>query len=86
MGDDRALAKVLKYHPAAVAGLGDLYAADHDWARAIAAYRKGVTADSSDRALLAKLADAYRNDGRTARGSHIWRWPPRRIPVTPCSP
>ena len=40
LGDQQALDKLLKHHPAAAAGIGDLYAAAEDWERAIAEYRK----------------------------------------------
>ena len=43
LGDRQALDKLLKHHPAAAAGVGDLYAAAQDWERAIAEYRKAIT-------------------------------------------
>jgi lipopolysaccharide biosynthesis regulator YciM len=47
------------------ARIGDLYAADHDWEWAIAAYRRAITDQPTDDALLDKLATAYQEDGRT---------------------
>ena len=56
---------MLERHPAAAAGIGDLYAADQDWERAIAEYRKLVTDQPADGVLLTKLAMAYQSAGRT---------------------
>ena len=60
-----AVDRLLKEHPAAVVGVGDLYAADQDWERAIAEYRTLVTDQTADVALLTKLAAAYESAGRT---------------------
>ena len=65
LGDRQALDTLLKHHPQAAAGLGDLYAADQDWERAIAEYRKLLTDQRTDVALLTKLAAAYQSAGRT---------------------
>jgi tetratricopeptide (TPR) repeat protein len=65
IGDRQALDTLLKHHPQAAAGLGDLYAASQDWERAIAEYRKLVTDQRPDVALLTKLATAYQSAGRT---------------------
>jgi tetratricopeptide (TPR) repeat protein len=59
------LEQLLKQHPQAAAGLGDLYAAEKDWEQAIAEYRKLVTSQPADGALLTKLAAAYQRAGRT---------------------
>jgi tetratricopeptide (TPR) repeat protein len=64
-GDQKALDSLLKQRPAAADGLGDLYAADQDWERAIAVYRKGITLQPADGTLLTKLATAYQSAGRT---------------------
>ena len=64
-GDHRALDKLLKRHPAAAAGIGNLYAANEEWERAIAEYGKVVTVQPADGALLMKLATAYQSAGRT---------------------
>jgi WD40 repeat protein len=63
--DQPALGRLLKRHPAAAAGIGDVYAAAQDWERAIAEYRKAITDESADRDLLIKLATAYQGAGRT---------------------
>ena len=71
IGDQKALDKVVNGHPAATAGLGDLYAADKNWERAIAAYRQAITDQTTDDALLTKLATTYKSAGRTAMRSRI---------------
>ncbi len=63
--DQQALDRLLKQHPAAAVGLGDLYTAAQDWERAIAEYRKGLPDQPADTALLTKLATAYQSAGRT---------------------
>jgi tetratricopeptide (TPR) repeat protein len=65
IGDQKALDALIKHHPAAAAGIGDLYAAHQDWERAITAYRKAITDQSADGALCTKLATAYQSAGRT---------------------
>jgi len=65
LGDQQAFDKLLKHHPAAAAGIGDLYAAAQDWERAIAEYRKLVADQPADGNLSAKLAAAYQGAGRT---------------------
>jgi WD40 repeat protein/tetratricopeptide (TPR) repeat protein len=65
IGNQQALDTLLKRHPAAAAGIGDLYAADQDWKRAIAEYRKALTEEPADGALLTKLARAYASGGDT---------------------
>jgi WD40 repeat protein/tetratricopeptide (TPR) repeat protein len=64
LGDQRALDTLVKHHPEAASGIGDLYAASQDWERAIAEYRKLVTDQRADVALLPKLAFAYQSAGR----------------------
>ncbi len=64
LGDQAAHDTLVKQHPAAAAGIGDLYAAAKDWERAIAEYRKAVTDQPAD-SLLIKLAAAYQSAGRT---------------------
>jgi tetratricopeptide (TPR) repeat protein len=65
MGDQPAFNRLLKSHPAAAAGIGDLYAAAQDWERAIAEYRKVLSDQPADRDLLIKLATAYQAAGHT---------------------
>jgi WD40 repeat protein/serine/threonine protein kinase/tetratricopeptide (TPR) repeat protein len=64
-GDQPALEKLVKQHPAAAAGIGDLYAADQDWERAIAEYSRIVTDQPANGAVLTKLATACQSAGRT---------------------
>ena len=61
----QALDALLERHGAAAAGIGDLYAAAHDWQRAIALYRKAITHQPADADLPAKLAAVYQSAGRT---------------------
>jgi WD40 repeat protein len=61
-GNQQALGKLVARYPEAG---GDLYAADQDWGRAVAEYRRAVTARPADGALLIKLANAYQSAGRT---------------------
>src|SRR5262249_32894401 len=65
IGDQKAIDALVKQHPAAAAGIGDLYAAAGDWKRARAEYRKAVTDEPADVAVLSKLATAYQLAGRT---------------------
>ena len=58
-GDQPAIDSLLKAHPTAVAGIGDRYAADKNWNRAVAEYTKAITAETKDANLLAKRAEAY---------------------------
>jgi tetratricopeptide (TPR) repeat protein len=67
IGDQQALDNLLKHHPTAASG-GDLYLALQDWERAIAEYRKLLTDQRADVALLTKLATAYQLAGRTREG------------------
>ena len=59
LGDQPALDKLLERHPAAVAGIGDRYAADKNWERAIAEYTRAITPETKNAKLLAKRAEAY---------------------------
>jgi hypothetical protein len=75
LGDPQALDHLLKQRPAAAAGLGELYAAEKDWERAITEYRKAVTDQPADVALLTKLAAAYESAGRTREAvPYLARW------------
>ena len=64
-GDQQSLDKLLERHPEAAVVVGDLYAAERDWNRAITEYRKLVTDLPDDVILLTKLARAYQSAGRT---------------------
>jgi tetratricopeptide (TPR) repeat protein len=63
------LAEQLASQPKNAAALlelsGDLFAADRDWERAIAAYVKGLASEPANVAVLSKLASAYQSVGRT---------------------
>jgi serine/threonine protein kinase len=63
LGDQQALDRLLKQHPGAAAGIGDLYTAAQDWQRAIAEYSKGLADQPADGALSAKLAGVHFNLG-----------------------
>jgi tetratricopeptide (TPR) repeat protein len=64
-GDHKAINKLLEHHPAAAIGIGDLYVAVGAWERAIAEYRKLVSDQRPNVALLTKLATACQSAGRT---------------------
>jgi WD40 repeat protein/serine/threonine protein kinase/tetratricopeptide (TPR) repeat protein len=64
-GDQPALEKLIKQHPAAAAGIGDLYAADQDWERAIEEYGKVIADQPASGAVLTKLGAVYQSAGRT---------------------
>ncbi len=65
IGDQHALERLLKDHPAAASYVGDLYAASQDWERAIAEYRKLLIDAPADVVFLRRLANAYKWAGRT---------------------
>jgi tetratricopeptide (TPR) repeat protein len=66
-------------HPTAAAGIGDLYAADRDWERAIAEYDKALTRGTLDD-VLAKRAAAYEATGRWKLAVADWLQVARRRP------
>ena len=59
LGDQPALESLLRAHPLAGADIGDLYAAEKNWNRAIALYTKAITPETKDARLLVKRAQAY---------------------------
>jgi WD40 repeat protein/serine/threonine protein kinase len=65
LGDQQGLDTLLEHHPAAAGAVGDLYAADQDWERAMAEYSRVITGQPADGNLLTKLAAAYQGAGRT---------------------
>jgi Flp pilus assembly protein TadD len=65
IGDQQAVDRVVRLHPAAVSDMGDLYAAMQEWDAAIAVHRNALTNRPSDPALLATLAMTYQAAGRT---------------------
>lgn len=64
-GNHSALDTLLKHHPNAIAGLGDLFASTRDWKRAIDAYRQVLADRPNDTALLNKLVNACQAAGKT---------------------
>jgi tetratricopeptide (TPR) repeat protein len=59
LGDIPARERLLKHHPAAASGLGDLFAADDNWEQAVAEYSKAITPQTKDAELFARRAEAY---------------------------
>jgi hypothetical protein len=59
LGDQPALDRLLERYPAAAVGIGDRHAAEKNWERAVAAYSKAITPETTDAKLLAKRAEAY---------------------------
>ena len=72
LGDQPALDKLLERHPAAAVGVGDLYAADRNWERAIAEYTRAITPETKDAILLAKRAEAYEKLNRRDLAMSDW--------------
>jgi WD40 repeat protein/serine/threonine protein kinase/tetratricopeptide (TPR) repeat protein len=58
-GDQQAIDELVKHRPSAAGRIGDLFAADRDWSRAVAIYSRGITADTTDIPLLSRRARAY---------------------------
>ena len=71
IGDRKALDNLVKNHPEAAVGIGDLYAADEDWERAIAELRKFLSHGPADISLLTRLAADYESSGRTREAVFI---------------
>jgi tetratricopeptide (TPR) repeat protein len=65
LGDQKTLDTLLKRHPSAAVGIGDIHAADGDWKRSMNAYRKALSGQPADTALLTKLAAVCKAAGRT---------------------
>jgi tetratricopeptide (TPR) repeat protein len=59
LGDQQALDRLLAHHPAAAAGIGEMYALDKNWERAVAEYNKAITPETKNARPLAKRAEAY---------------------------
>ena len=72
IGDQSALDRLLKNHPAAASGIGDLFAAVQDWERAVAEYSKAITPDAKDADLFARRAEAYEELGRREQAIADW--------------
>ncbi len=58
-GDQQAIDDLVARRPQAAGGVGDLFAADSAWARAVEIYSRGRTAKTNDALLLSKRARAY---------------------------
>jgi hypothetical protein len=71
--DRTALDNLLKIHPAAMVGIGDLYAANKDWELAISEYSRWITVETTDAALLAKRAAACMATQNWELASSDWR-------------
>jgi tetratricopeptide (TPR) repeat protein len=78
IGDERSSAEVVKRYPEAAAGVGDRYAADKDWDRAIAEYSKVITDQSADGNVLVKRATAYEAAGQPDLAAADWLRAARR--------
>jgi formylglycine-generating enzyme required for sulfatase activity/tetratricopeptide (TPR) repeat protein len=59
LDDQPALDALVARRPALALGVGDFYAADQEWERAIAGYSRGITDRTADAGLLARRAVAY---------------------------
>jgi tetratricopeptide (TPR) repeat protein len=59
IGDEPAKKRLLEHHPAAATGIGDLYAANQDWERAIAQYNKAISPQCQDATIFAARAEAH---------------------------
>ena len=65
LGDRQAIDKLVERHPGAAVGVGDRYAADRDWARAIVEYRRALADPTADGGVLTRLIAAFQSAGRT---------------------
>ena len=59
LGNQLALNRLLKDHPAAIVGVGELSALGQDWERAVGEFSKAITPETKDARLFAKRAEAY---------------------------
>ena len=58
-GDGPAIDKLVQRRPQAAAAIGDLFAAEEQWQRAIEIYSKAISGQTTDVPLLSKRARAY---------------------------
>jgi WD40 repeat protein/serine/threonine protein kinase/tetratricopeptide (TPR) repeat protein len=72
IGDRQALGKLLAHHPAARAGIGDLYALAQDWDRALAEYNRAIRSGSKDVQIFAARAKAHEQLGHWERAAADW--------------
>ncbi len=73
IGDQRASDEVVKRYPEAAAAIGDRYAAEKDWDRAIAEYSKVITDRTADGNVLVKRAVAYEATGQRDLAAADWQ-------------
>jgi tetratricopeptide (TPR) repeat protein len=59
IGDQTAVDQLLEQHPHAAQGIGDLYALNGNWQRAIEEYSKRIKDQTNNATLLSKRAAAY---------------------------
>jgi hypothetical protein len=59
IGDQPALERLVKDHPAAASGIGDLYAANQDWERALGEYNKAISPQCKDARIVVARAEAH---------------------------
>ena len=72
IGEQPAIDELVQHHPAAAAGIGDLYAAAQDWERAIGEYSKAITEQTTDGALLVRRSAAYEATRRWDLAAADW--------------
>jgi WD40 repeat protein/tetratricopeptide (TPR) repeat protein len=72
VGDEAALSRLLAHHPSAARGLGELYAADHDWERSLADYNRAITPDCKDATLFAARAEVHEKLGHLELAAADW--------------
>jgi WD40 repeat protein/tetratricopeptide (TPR) repeat protein len=58
-GDQRAIDELVERRPKLAGPIGDLFAQDKDWRRALALYSRGITEKTTDVDLLSKRARAH---------------------------
>ena len=59
VGDQPAVDKLIERHPAAAAGIGEMYAARQNWKRAIAEFTRAIAAETNDAWIFAARAEAH---------------------------
>jgi eukaryotic-like serine/threonine-protein kinase len=71
VGDEKAINLVVERWPQSAAPIGDLFAAENDWRRAVDLYSKGLTVPA-DPELLARRARAYEHLGEWDAAAADW--------------
>src|SRR5581483_8860476 len=72
LGDQPALGRLLKHHPAAVSGIGDLFAENQDWEAAVAEYSRAITPAGRDADLFVQRAEALEKLQRWEKAIADW--------------